>query len=350
MKTTLTKKAFTLVELLVVIAIIGILIALLLPAVQAARESARRSQCTNNIKQLALASQNYHDAHKCFSRNEIAPAPPGPNAWLHGINEPTNHGSFLVGLLPFMEQTSLYDSCRFDGSTEVLSFTSDNKFVFEYWIPSLLCPSSDQGAEYFFPVDASSDYETRKGELIGAAGENITKNRAMSNYSCCIGNVNFNTCDSIFHNSTLAGYTTTVRGDDWSGPKNSGIYAHFGWAARMQAISDGTSNTILLGEILPKAEENFHTIQGGWMHGNSYWHSTVCTINTGTKKHAGVCGCPVIDGSASGWACDVGYASRHAGGANFAFADGSVHFISETIEYKTFQYMGARADKQTIKF
>ena len=103
-----SRKAFTLVELLVVIAIIGILIALLLPAVQAAREAARRSQCTNNLKQIGIALHNYHDTFKVF--------PPGGLWYTNSTgnaNWVRNRGSMLLHILPFVEQQSLYDAFDF---------------------------------------------------------------------------------------------------------------------------------------------------------------------------------------------------------------------------------------------
>ncbi|MDO5553007.1 MAG: DUF1559 domain-containing protein [Planctomycetia bacterium] len=333
------QSGFTLVELLVVIAIIGILIALLLPAIQAAREAASRMQCTNNMKQLAIATHNYHDAHQSFSRNEIHSETENWDVAFAG-----NHGSFLVGLLPFMEQSSLYSSCRFDIATE-LSFTADKKFIFEYWLDDLVCPSSDFGKEYINPVAASEDEATRRAQLVGGYNDG---NRAISYYSLCIGNVNFAPCDSVFGNNTLDGYCNLVHGGNCTNGKNtSGVYAHATWAAGMTDILDGTSNTILHGEIHPVVGVNAHVFWGGWTHPNSYWHSTVCPINAGATKYPGTCACPTAGG---GWACDLGYASRHPGGANFSFADGSVHFLSDTIEYKVYQYLGSRYDGQTVKF
>ncbi|MCL2623637.1 MAG: DUF1559 domain-containing protein [Planctomycetaceae bacterium] len=329
-------KAFTLVELLVVIAIIGILIALLLPAVQAAREAARRMQCTNHVKQLALACHNYNDVLKSFPRNEF---PVGG----HALTHPDNHGSFLVGLLPYIEQQQLYSCCRFDGSTQVLSTLPNGEYVFEQWVSYFLCPTTWPKKEYIRPVEFQSGAD--RSSLIGG---NNDQNRAMASYSICIGNANFNSCNSLFGNHLLPGYCSVLHSDVASS-QASGIFSHCGWAANISQIPDGTSNTILLGEINPIENENAHTYWGGWMNGNSLWHSTVCPINTGATKYPGQCGCPVVNGG-DGWACDLGYASKHVNGANFALADGSVHFISETIQYNTFQFLGARSDGQSVSF
>jgi prepilin-type N-terminal cleavage/methylation domain-containing protein len=121
--------AFTLVELLVVIAIIGILIALLLPAVQAAREAARRSQCTNNLKQIGLALQNYHDQNQTFP---------------FGVRAQGWGPSFYVGLLPYMEQTALYQKYDMIGSNNgyLAGNSYLNSVVANVRLPALKCPSS----------------------------------------------------------------------------------------------------------------------------------------------------------------------------------------------------------------
>ena len=111
----LKRPAFTLVELLVVIAIIGILIALLLPAVQAAREAARRSQCTNSMKQIGLALHNYHDTHRCLPVGALPGWTGGTGGdatsrWVHGTN-------WRAAILPYLEQESLYDKLNFNGAS-----------------------------------------------------------------------------------------------------------------------------------------------------------------------------------------------------------------------------------------
>ena len=137
MRTTTRRVAFTLVELLVVIAIIGILIALLLPAVQAAREAARRSQCTNNLKQLGLALHNYHDTFKKL------PPTIHDQPWDWGTTSPTQKGSWLVRLLPFVEQQSIWDCLDFNGNTEHNSVTASGQPVHEIVISGFICPSDD---------------------------------------------------------------------------------------------------------------------------------------------------------------------------------------------------------------
>jgi prepilin-type N-terminal cleavage/methylation domain-containing protein len=339
---TRTRKAFTLVELLVVIAIIGVLIAILLPAVQAAREAARRMSCSNNLKQLALATHNYHDKTKSFPTNEIGVNPGVTGYWNWGGNT-YNRGSFLVGLLPFIEQQSLYESVDTKGNT-MQSMIDTNTYVFEKWISTFCCPSSGMMGIYL------AETQTTATKITEPTGTNPPYNRALTSYSNCIGNVAFNNgCSTVLNYSSLIGYVSANNhGSDQLRPRYlPGIINHIAWSASFSDVDDGTSNTILLGEIYVDKDNRHHHSRGGWMHPNALWHTTICGINIGTKKYPGVCGCPTLDG-AGGWACDLGYESKHAGGAMFATADASVHFISQTIDYTTFQYLGTRNDKQSV--
>jgi prepilin-type processing-associated H-X9-DG protein len=334
----------------VVIAIIGVLIALLLPAVQAAREAARRMTCTNHLKQLAIAGHNYHDTHGSFSRNETSPVTTGgaTSGWNHSPTHHDNHGSFLVGILPFVEQGSLYSMCRFDGATQVLSRFPNGDMVFEQWVDTFLCPTSWAKKEFIKKAASSVDHVTL---ITNNAATNDT-NRAMSSYSCCLGNTSFGTnCNNLFGNAIIAGFNATQHSDQHDGSKTSGIFSHFGWAATISDIQDGTSNTILFGEVLTIDGEHAHTYRGGWMNANSYWHATSCPINVLGRKNASVCGCPWESATSSaGWACDLAFGSKHSGGANFALADGSVRFLSATINYTVYQYFGARADGQSVSY
>jgi prepilin-type N-terminal cleavage/methylation domain-containing protein len=339
-----TGNAFTLVELLVVIAIIGVLIALLLPAVQAAREAARRMSCSNNLKQLSLAAHNYHDKTKSFPQNEIGWVGFWPADSFNWGGMLYNRGSFLVGLLPFIEQQSLYEAVDLKGNT-MQSMVDTNTYVFEKWISTFCCPSSGMMGNYL------AETQTTATKITEPTGTDPPYNRALTSYSNCIGNVAFNGgCSTVLNYASLVGHiSVNNHGSDYVRPSAylPGVINHLAWSASFSDIDDGTSNTILLGEIYVDKDNQHHHSRGGWMHPNALWHTTTCGINIGTKKYPGVCGCPTLDG-AGGWACDLGYESKHVGGAMFTTADASVHFISQTIDYTTFQYLGTRNDKQSV--
>jgi prepilin-type N-terminal cleavage/methylation domain-containing protein len=224
--------AFTLVELLVVIAIIGILIALLLPAVQAAREAARRSQCNNNLKQIGLALHNYADAFKQFAIGTYCCDPnSGPTGTCPGgygyTWEGGRHrkGSVLVKLLPFVEQRPAYQALDLQGDVEDqlwnMAGTPGRKDL-----PCYRCPSDDWN-----PAQAGGAGQANYATSIG--------NQAMpdTRYGCTSypGN-NFGT-GPVGHGSTE------------NGNEISGCFSRYSWAARFADITDGTANTIAMGEI-----------------------------------------------------------------------------------------------------
>ena len=165
------RRGFTLVELLVVIAIIGVLVGLLLPAVQAAREAARRMQCSNNLKQLGLALHNYHDTYKSFTPSPVGPVNNGPSSrgnWLAW--------SGLAMLLPYVEQNNLYEQANFSEYYLRKSGATNNEAVANTRVPGFVCPS-DPGSDttytrlvaptsYSFSVGPASNWNL-KSEKVG---------------------------------------------------------------------------------------------------------------------------------------------------------------------------------------
>lgn len=314
-------KGFTLVELLVVIAIIGILIGLLLPAVQAAREAARRTQCSNNLKQLALAVLNYHDVYRSFP-------PPGLHIRDgHGAAaSSTSWGpSWLVLILPFVEQKTLHD--RYDFRL-TRSRDGVNAEVVRVEIPTYRCPSDDLGQPPW----------NNSGVLF-----------ARGNYGANGG------AGNIFSRSNFDNL-----GEE-RGPFHLG--RHYG--AAISAIRDGTSNTIMIGEIL--AGDRSGDVRGAWAYpsgayitgGSPHYSSPRYLLKpNGIALDDTQCDRPAFCSAANEdrqLRCFSGGSrafqtarSRHPGGVQAAFCDGSVRFVRDTIELDMWRRLLAMADGQAL--
>ncbi len=313
------RRGFTLIELLVVIAIIGILIALLLPAVQAAREAARRMQCTNNLKQIGLALHNYHDTNKCF--------PPG-SFWF-GTDYALYRGSILIRLLPFLEQQPLYNQFDFKNTSGVT-------------VDSQTLPGSTQLIQYNIPpvYVCPSDNSQR-----------IVNNRATHCYAASIGPTTHgnNSACSCSEWTSWNQYAPSPWGGVYGyGPdaKFAGPFFRYPVATRMTDCTDGLSSTIYFGEVRPQC--SIHQSQG-WATSNNGQGltSTIVPINYDSCSQAAAAGenCDKY----CNWSTELGFKSRHPGGANFCLGDGSVHFLSETIDHWLYQYLGAKADGHTAQ-
>jgi prepilin-type N-terminal cleavage/methylation domain-containing protein/prepilin-type processing-associated H-X9-DG protein len=310
-----TRRGFTLIELLVVIAIIAILIALLLPAVQQAREAARRSTCKNNLKQIGLALHNYHDAHLTF--------PFGGSAryWNGGGETVFN---WRVFVLPYLDQAPLYNKMTpyFGGfeNDAAKNATMASLTVFhEQIIPGYQCPS-----------------EPIHGILTGLSGDGdnglggVTK-AAVSSYNGSSGPTSpwAGNCLLCTGSVCLCHDGGNHFGADG---KVQGVMANNAKSTSIRDVIDGTSNTLLAGEVTQ--------IRNGVGNAYAQWDgiwavsSTVTGINWTAR--------------AAGWRSGHGFASNHAGGAHFLFCDGSVHFLSESLDLATFGLLGAKADDQVI--
>jgi prepilin-type N-terminal cleavage/methylation domain-containing protein len=343
------RRAFTLVELLVVIAIIGILVAMLLPAIQAAREAARRSQCQNNVKQLCLALLNYHDTKKIFPpsiRLAAAQANSPERAVIHQQN-------WVVDVLSFFEEQSLRDS--FDSKVPVSD--PKNRTARGTTLTAMLCPTD--------PYNRQSLFAGRHANEGAPDG-----NWARGNYGAN-GALGFLTVVG----TNPAGGPDTVY---WKDPKTRGVMG-MNVALKIGQITDGTSQTILIGELRAGISEN--DPRGTWALGaagaNSLWaHGTDNDNgpNSCTSGGDGIFGCGRIMGSAGGeegllrecMPCDevAGQGtvrSMHTGGAYVGFVDGSVHFIGDFIDkgpydasdlkfvvYHTWQRLCASGDQEVI--
>ncbi|NLX94921.1 MAG: DUF1559 domain-containing protein [Rhodopirellula sp.] len=325
------RSGFTLVELLVVIAIIGILIALLLPAVQAAREAARRAQCTNNLKQIGLAMHNYHDSFKSFPSGNIVNGL-GPTGW--------------VLILPYLEQAPLYDGLEFNRNAFYFAnVASDPNIELNgVLVNALLCPSS--------PLD------TAIPNGFNCAGCTVQPNGRQLQYTS---------------------YVMISGGDDHAttdhlaerGPASAGGVFIKNRALSFRDILDGTSNTMIVGEQSDwgrtstgaKTEIRPQSASGAWMgqdalanpngngtyptgNGARCFNLTTVAVPVGTKDYL------TADGSGSPGTrredCNTPIQSAHPGGANILLGDGSVRFLSETIPLQTLRYLANRDDGNVL--
>jgi len=299
-------RGFTLVELLVVIAIIGILIGLLLPAVQAVRAAARRVQCSNNLKQIGLGLLNYHDSNKAF--------PAG--AYWYGTDYDRYRGSILIRLLPFIEQKALYDAFDFNKRIDDQTFP-DGTLIGATIVPTYVCPSDNNSDLY--NGRAIHNYAASKGPT-----------RHINSPTCGCGN-----WDS-WNQFALAPYDNP---DNFAGP-----FSRQCVNTRIEDCTDGCSNTIYFGEV--RRQCSAHIMQG-WARSNNGngLVSTQIPINYNSCNDNATDGCE----RPCNWNTELGFKSLHAGGAHFVFGDGSVHFLSENIDHWNYQYLGAKADGQPVK-
>jgi prepilin-type N-terminal cleavage/methylation domain-containing protein len=319
MMRTPPNRAFTLVELLVVIAIIGILIALLLPAVQAAREAARRIRCANQVKQIGLALHNYAGAMGVLPPGCIVSTgtPPAWEPWQEAkaASGQNLHGtSWMLHVLPYLEQHSIYD--RWDFTQNVVG----NDQVAQTDISTFYCPTRRNGIR-------SEDRPHLPG---------YSWTRGGNDYGGCIGSGNGWTNDSYRY------FTAPESGNEaehWQYPTRAGIFLP-NTSARFADVCDGTSCTIMIGELqrLVSPPSGVSSVDA-WAAGGV---ATLFTTNN-CEKH----GKYQTGGMNNLFFESPG--SDHPGGAHFGMADGSVHFLSETIDKQIFCYLGSMADGHTAQ-
>jgi prepilin-type N-terminal cleavage/methylation domain-containing protein len=314
----LPRRGFTLVELLVVIAIIGILVAMLLPAVQAARETARRAQCASNLRQIGLALQNYHTSHGVL--------PPGCiNAG--GARFASNRVTWLVHLYPQLEAGNIFD--RFDfkvpGTTGNAVWTNavncqGASAPTPVPVKVLLCPS-DSGPLFHHHPEVNGDF-------------------SRSNYACFFGNLDFGAATPPTEDHKPAAFQMNK-------------------AVRLDDIKDGASNTMLSGECLRGIHGDDREYRGvHW-----YDHSAASQIytkfspNTTSPDVLYPVWCPpsvnmpaqnlpCVAGSSSGADNTAASRSRHPGGVHVVLGDASIHFVSDAIDIVVWQAAGSIASKE----
>ncbi|HEY2413021.1 MAG TPA: DUF1559 domain-containing protein [Pirellulaceae bacterium] len=309
------RRAFTLVELLVVIAIIGVLVALLLPAVQAAREAARRMQCGNKLKQLTLASHNIVDVTGAYPSGHRV-------VWNGTANSGTYYRNWAIQLLPFIELQALYN--QYDDT--VINQHPNNKFVREQYVPAYVCPSELKPKRLLTP-------ETQAPA--GGAG-NIQY--MLSNYRAMSGVSN----DPV-NNYGWSGYPTEVLFNFNLGAGSRGIM-HTDWAGspapaeRIACITDGTSNTIIYGEYTTKTHNP--TLAG--LSRAVFWADSFNLYDHGSaEKYSAIliADYDLCSTKIGANFCKYAWGSYHPNILMFAFGDGSVRPVPLNIDMTLFTYL-----------
>jgi prepilin-type N-terminal cleavage/methylation domain-containing protein/prepilin-type processing-associated H-X9-DG protein len=297
-------RGFTLIELLVVIAIIAVLIALLLPAVQSAREAARRAQCTNNLKQLALAALNYESGNNVLPGGSYSQWDPVHKYYSPGF-------SSFVYMLSFTEQSAMYNAVNFN----LTRYNVENITIAGVRIDILNCPSDQTDQTNILP---RSGFGVLPGWNYGydVFPTNPIYTQAFTSYGG-----NSGTYISKYYIGFFSSNPQQVLSQ-----MNGVIYDDS--AVKLAQITDGTSNTFMYGErakaLLVKVDPAFSVSDGSWNTGQ-YYDTLVTTfypMNLATTSQ---------NITSFYYYAPAAASSMHPGGANFAFCDGSVHFLKSSI-------------------
>ena len=308
-----TRTAFTLVELLVVIAIIGVLVALLLPAVQAAREAARRMQCTNNLKQMGLALQNHHSAKGKF--------PPGALIEGRCCNQPSKTG-WTLEILPFMENQNLYQLL----DPTVTIGHANNKALRESEAPGFSCPS-DLPQTLLVPQSGiEAGWSLKREFRTGSYRANTGRVKNQGSNGTAKGNETWYLAEGL---QDPSGNELVPRG--WRGPMH--LVGYIGLQEEsMRSIEDGTSNTLMVGEqtttTVPERRSFWAYTWGGYAMSQA-WDDPRVFMGDYQK-------CQTLTGNGQQRVCMGGWYSFHPNIVNFLRCDGSVTNIQRDIDLETF--------------
>jgi len=336
------RSAFTLVELLVVIAIIGVMVGLLLPAVQAAREAARRMSCGNNMKQIGLGIHNYESTYKT--------APPGsgfyggamqtglgPGGRFAGAE--LNRPHMLMRILPFIEATALYEEFEQgvfptdDARSRPSPAHPSGELLRGIAVPTYICPS-DTNDGFNATVNGIASRVQPSSYQFSMGPTNTISNNASC--SCPLA-ATFNAYSQAGTNADNPAGMFTRRGRG-AHPTNPNV----GYIARFRDATDGLSNTIFMGEVVANWSGHART---GWSHSNAWGIFTQIPINWKTPfnseaeaQAAGLTGCE----ARCNWNTEVGFKSLHPGGCHILLGDASVKFLSESVDMIAYNRLGSK--------
>jgi prepilin-type N-terminal cleavage/methylation domain-containing protein/prepilin-type processing-associated H-X9-DG protein len=355
---------FTLIELLVVIAIIAVLVGLLLPAVQKVREAANRMKCQNNLKQLALACHNYHDAQGSFPPGGMLNpnwAPVVSGAWSGDGGWRADQGSWMVYILPYIEQSNLFNQIaqfglgtpKIDTITRATSHDANGNPVAQFDptavlprpLPLFRCPSDGYKTNLPF-YNYAANY----------AVQNDYGTNCSPNYDPFISA----NCDGSVFGLQWCGCGGQYAGLCQDGGAGSGLFYEgqtpTSQKIKIASVTDGTSNTFMFGEITAGNSDAesysccYETNPRGWASFDNGSTNVMIPLNYFCKHYdeapCSCCNAPGNDVTTNPWNWNVcsGFKSMHTSGVNFAFADGSVHFISQNVDQLTLLKLGVRND------
>lgn len=324
------RQGFTLIELLVVIAIIGILLALLMPAVQQAREAARRTQCKNNLKQLSLAVLSFHDTHDAFPPSRLVNIDQATGGGTYGSVWGLDEPSWLIHILPYLEQAAFYNQWdRF------APYNDHDQSVRDRALSVFLCPSK-QSAPDAVAQESTSTFVSFCGCTV--KGDTIPSG-AVSNYAANMGDNSPGAtgADTDFYwggngNGVIVSARRKVDAadqpmDDWEDK------------IRIASITDGTSNTFMIGEMhIPQGELLASPYNGPAYHGRNYTNFA----------RVGGPGIPLAHDTEDQRAVFYSFGSSHAGIVQFALADGSVRGVSTSLSTRILARLCNREDGETV--